>query len=88
MKEFAFHPEKAAQALADTVRDFGYDGMIIDFDTCVLAEAMERPSRFRGTNRRASRRRRCKRFRRPFISKSPIRGGMGACLCGWKRRDC
>ena len=40
MKEFAFHPDKAAQALADAAEDFGYDCIIIDFDTCVLAEAM------------------------------------------------
>lgn len=40
MKEFAYHPERAAQALADTAHDFGYDCIIIDFDTCVLAEAM------------------------------------------------
>jgi MtaA/CmuA family methyltransferase len=40
MKEFAFHPDKAAQALADAAHDFGYDCIIIDFDTCVLAEAM------------------------------------------------
>lgn len=40
MKEFAFHPDKAAQALADAAYEFGYDCIIIDFDTCVLAEAM------------------------------------------------
>jgi uroporphyrinogen decarboxylase len=40
MKEFAFHPDKAAHALACTAEDFGYDGIIIDFDTCALAEAM------------------------------------------------
>ena len=40
MKEFAYHPERAAQALADTAHDFGYDCIIIDFDTCTLAEAM------------------------------------------------
>jgi len=40
LKDFAFHPEKAAQALADTAHDFGYDCIIIDFDTSSLAEAM------------------------------------------------
>jgi MtaA/CmuA family methyltransferase len=40
MKEFAYHPDKAAQALADAAHDFGYDCIIIDFDTCTLAEAM------------------------------------------------
>ena len=40
MKDYAFNPEKAAQALADTAHDFGYDCIIIDCDTCVLAEAM------------------------------------------------
>jgi len=40
MKEYAAQPEKAAQALADTAADFGYDCIIIDCDTCVLAEAM------------------------------------------------
>ena len=40
MKEFVFNPDKAAQALADAAYDFGYDCIIIDFDTCVLAEAM------------------------------------------------
>ncbi|MCF6174887.1 MAG: uroporphyrinogen decarboxylase family protein [Victivallaceae bacterium] len=39
-KDYAFNPAKAAQALADTAYDFGYDCIIIDFDTCALAEAM------------------------------------------------
>jgi uroporphyrinogen decarboxylase len=33
-------PELAANALAATAFDLGYDGIIIDFDTCTLAEAM------------------------------------------------
>ena len=33
-------PRRAAQALADTAEDFGYDCIIIDFDTCSVAEAM------------------------------------------------
>jgi MtaA/CmuA family methyltransferase len=40
IKEYMYNPDKAAQALADTAYDFGYDCIIIDFDTCVLAEAM------------------------------------------------
>jgi MtaA/CmuA family methyltransferase len=33
-------PRLAAKVLADCARAFGYDCIIIDFDTCVLAEAM------------------------------------------------
>jgi uroporphyrinogen-III decarboxylase len=40
LKEYVFNPDKAAKALADTAYDFGYDCIIIDFDTCALAEAM------------------------------------------------
>lgn len=40
IKEYVYNPDKAAQALADTAYDFGYDCIIIDFDTCALAEAM------------------------------------------------
>jgi len=50
MKEFAFNPDKAAQALADAAHDFGYDCIIIDFDTCVLAEAMGATITFPGTH--------------------------------------
>ncbi|MBI4474096.1 MAG: uroporphyrinogen decarboxylase, partial [Acidobacteria bacterium] len=48
MKEYAYHPAKAAQALADTAHDFGYDCIIIDCDTCVLAEAMGATITFAG----------------------------------------
>lgn len=40
LAEYRRSPEKAAQALADTAYDFGYDCIIIDFDTCSLAEAL------------------------------------------------
>lgn len=40
MKQYRENPEVAARALADTCYDFGYDCIIIDFDTCTLAEAM------------------------------------------------
>ena len=48
MKEYAFEPERAAQALADTADDFGYDCIIVDCDTCVLAEAMGATITFTG----------------------------------------
>lgn len=48
IKDYAYQPEKAAQALADTAYDFGYDCIIIDFDTCVLAEAMGATIMFEG----------------------------------------
>lgn len=40
MKQFRENPTIAARVLADTCYDFGYDCIIIDFDTCTLAEAM------------------------------------------------
>jgi MtaA/CmuA family methyltransferase len=40
MKQFRKNPAVAARVLADTCYDFGYDCIIIDFDTCTLAEAM------------------------------------------------
>ena len=40
MKEFVFEPQKAAKALAKVAYEFDYDCIIIDFDTCALAEAM------------------------------------------------
>lgn len=40
MTEFRGHPKRAARALADAAHRFGYDCIIIDFDTCTLAEAM------------------------------------------------
>lgn len=40
MAEFRDHPKHAAQALADAAYRFDYDCIIIDFDTCTLAEAM------------------------------------------------
>jgi uroporphyrinogen decarboxylase len=40
MKQFRENPILAAKVLADTCYDFGYDCIIIDFDTCTLAEAM------------------------------------------------
>jgi uroporphyrinogen decarboxylase len=40
MAEFRDHPKRAAQALADAAYRFDYDCIIIDFDTCALAEAM------------------------------------------------
>ena len=40
MKQFRDSPSLAARVLADTCYDFGYDCIIIDFDTCTLAEAM------------------------------------------------
>jgi uroporphyrinogen decarboxylase len=40
VKDYVYNPDKAAQALADAAYDFGYDCVIIDFDTCALAEAM------------------------------------------------
>lgn len=48
IKEFVFNPDKAALALAETAHDFGYDCIIIDFDTCVLAEAMGATIAFHG----------------------------------------
>lgn len=48
LKDYAYHPDKAAQALADTAADFGYDCIIIDCDTCVLAEAMGATIAFEG----------------------------------------
>ena len=39
-RQYRSDPEHAAQALADTAYDFGYDCIIIDFDTCSLAEAL------------------------------------------------
>ena len=40
MEQFRRDPRLAARVLADTAYDFGYDCIIIDFDTCTLAEAM------------------------------------------------
>lgn len=40
MDQFRRDPHLAAKVLADTSYDFGYDCIIIDFDTCTLAEAM------------------------------------------------
>jgi len=40
MRQYRDNPDKAAQALADTAYDFGYDCAIIDFDDCTIAEAM------------------------------------------------
>jgi uroporphyrinogen decarboxylase len=40
MEQFRRDPHVAARVLADTADDFGYDCIIIDFDTCTLAEAM------------------------------------------------
>jgi uroporphyrinogen decarboxylase len=40
MEQFRRDPHLAARVLADTAYDFGYDCIIIDFDTCTLAEAM------------------------------------------------
>lgn len=40
MKEYRENPVIAAKVLAETCFDFGYDCIIIDFDTCTLAEAM------------------------------------------------
>jgi uroporphyrinogen decarboxylase len=40
MKQYRENPLLAAKALANTCYDFGYDCIIIDFDTCTLAEAM------------------------------------------------
>jgi uroporphyrinogen decarboxylase len=40
MKQFRENPIIAARVLADTCYDFGYDCIIIDFDTCSMAEAM------------------------------------------------
>ena len=40
MDDFRYKPEVAARAFADTAYDFNYDCIIIDFDTCVLTEAM------------------------------------------------
>lgn len=37
--QFRREPEKAARALADAAYDFGYDCIIMDMDTCTLAEA-------------------------------------------------
>jgi uroporphyrinogen decarboxylase len=48
IKEFVFNPDEAALALAETAHDFGYDCIIIDFDTCVLAEAMGATIAFHG----------------------------------------
>jgi uroporphyrinogen decarboxylase len=39
MGQFRREPELAARALADTAYDFGYDCIIMDVDTCTLAEA-------------------------------------------------
>lgn len=39
-RQYRSDPEAAAQALADTAYDFGYDCIIIDFDTCSLAETL------------------------------------------------
>jgi uroporphyrinogen decarboxylase len=39
MEQFRRAPDKAARALADTAHDFGYDCIIMDMDTCTLAEA-------------------------------------------------
>jgi MtaA/CmuA family methyltransferase len=40
MAGFRSNPKRAAQALADAAYRFDYDCIIIDFDTCTLAEAM------------------------------------------------
>jgi uroporphyrinogen decarboxylase len=40
MRQFRSDPEQAARALVDTASDFGYDCIIIDFDTCTLAESL------------------------------------------------
>ena len=40
MDQFRKSPKLAAKAFYDTWQDFGYDCIIIDFDTCTLAEAM------------------------------------------------
>ena len=40
VEKFRRDPVHAARILADTACDFGYDCIIIDFDTCTLAEAM------------------------------------------------
>ena len=40
MNQFRRDPKLAARVLADTAFRFGYDCIIIDFDTCALAEAM------------------------------------------------
>lgn len=40
MGQFRRDPKLAARALAEAAYRFGYDGIIIDFDTCSLAEAM------------------------------------------------
>lgn len=40
VEKFRRNPLHAAQVLANTAYDFGYDCIIIDFDTCALAEAM------------------------------------------------
>jgi uroporphyrinogen decarboxylase len=40
MKQYRQDPVLAAKALVNTCYDFGYDCIIIDFDTCTLAEAM------------------------------------------------
>jgi MtaA/CmuA family methyltransferase len=40
MDTYRDDPQAAAEALARTAREFAYDCIIIDFDTCTLAEAM------------------------------------------------
>ena len=40
MRQFREDPDQAARALADTAHDFGYDCIIIDFDTATLAQAI------------------------------------------------
>lgn len=40
IRQFRENPLLAAKVLADTCYDFGYDCIIIDFDTCTLVEAM------------------------------------------------
>lgn len=40
MDQFRRDPKAAANAFVTTSYDFGYDCIILDFDTCVLAEAM------------------------------------------------
>lgn len=40
MRQFREDPDRAARALAETAQDFGYDCIIIDFDTATLAQAM------------------------------------------------
>lgn len=40
MHDFRYKPKEAAKAFVNTAYDFGYDCIILDFDTCVLAEAM------------------------------------------------